>query len=209
MTRLSATTNAAGSALALILLLLLSISPVAAGDIVLNINSGEESDVFWIEGEPSLVINGFDLSAYAEQMPLALDAVTLSVETPVPGGRVIVAIYEDATGGAPHDATLVYRQLASINSAGRRAHRAGKSPDLSRKVLHGSVFICQFGFRFHADMSGESAYTWWAWTPGGTFDLTIAIARGRAGRGQRQRASQYPDGRHRPHWRGNPHRHRL
>ena len=171
MTKRSATLHAAARSFAIILLAMLVLAPVSAGDIALNINSGDENEVFWIEGEPSLVINGFDLSAYAEQMPLALDAVTLSVETPVPGGRVIVAIYEDATGGAPHDATLVYRQLASINSAGV-VRIALDEPGFIRENVAWVGFYLPVGFHFHADKSGESALTWWAWTPGGTFDLT-------------------------------------
>ncbi len=155
----------------LALQLVLAIAPARAGDIALSLNSGEENEVFWIEGEPSLVMNGFDLSAFANDLPVALDAVSLSVETPVPGGRVVVVVYEDATGGSPHDATLAYRQVVSISASGNV-----RIPLAEPAFVHETVawvgFYLPVGFRFNADTSGASSLTYWAWTPGGPFDLS-------------------------------------
>ena len=155
----------------MILLLVLASAPVSAGDIALSLNSGEENEVFWIEGEPSLVMNGFDLSAFADNLPVALDAVSLSVETPVPGGRVVVVVYEDATGGSPHDATLAYRQVVSINQTGN-VRIALAEPAFVHETVAWVGFYLPVGFRFYADTSGESTLTYWAWTPGGPFDLS-------------------------------------
>lgn len=145
--------------------------PASAGDILLSINSGEESDVFWIEGEPSLVMNGFDLSAYAEDLPLALDAVTISVETPVVGARAVVVVYEDANAGSPYDAELVYRQNVSINEAGDVRIELQEPAFIQEEVAWVGIYL-PVGFRFFADTSGSSPLTYWAWTPGGPFDLS-------------------------------------
>ena len=167
----SAKTKAILGGIGMILLLALALAPAAAGDVALSLNSGEENEVFWIEGEPSLVMNGFDLSAFADDLPVALDAVTLSVETPVPGGRAVVVVYEDATGGSPHDATLAYRQVVSINSAGD-LRIALAEPAFVHETVAWVGFYLPVGFRFYADTSGASTLTYWAWTPGGPFDLS-------------------------------------
>ncbi len=167
----SAKTKAIVGGFVLILLTVLAIAPSGAGDIALSLNSGEENEVFWIEGEPSLVMNGFDLSAFADDLPVALDAVTLSVETPVPGGRVVVVVYEDATGGSPYDATLAYRQVVSINESGN-VRIALAEPAFVSETVAWVGFYLPVDFRFYADASGASSLTYWAWTPGGTFDLT-------------------------------------
>ena len=167
----SAKTKAIVGGFVLILLIVLAIAPSGAGDIALSLNSGEENEVFWIEGEPSLVMNGFDLSAFADDLPVALDAVTLSVETPVPGGRVVVVVYEDATGGSPYDATLAYRQVVSINESGN-VRIALAEPAFVSETVAWVGFYLPVDFRFYADASGASSLTYWAWTPGGTFDLT-------------------------------------
>ncbi|MCY4463956.1 MAG: hypothetical protein OXE46_00295 [Chloroflexi bacterium] len=167
----SAKTKAIAGSIALILLLVLATAPTGAGDVALSLNSGEENEVFWIEGEPSLVMNGFDLSAFADNLPVALDAVTLSVETPVPGGRVVVVVYEDATGGSPHDATLAYREVISISEAGNVRIALAK-PAFVNETVAWVGFYLPVGFRFYGDTSGASSFTYWAWTPGGSFDLT-------------------------------------
>ncbi len=167
----SAKSKAIVAGFVLTLLIVLAVAPAAAGDVALSLNSGDENEVFWIEGEPSLVMNGFDLSTFADDLPVALDVVTLSVETPVPGGRVVVVVYEDATGGAPHDATLAYREVVSINEAGT-VRIALSKPAFVNETVAWVGFYLPVGFRFYADTSGASALTYWAWTPGGPFDLS-------------------------------------
>ena len=153
----------------LILFLCLTLAPASAGDIVFNINSGEDSDLFWVEGEPSLVMNGFDLSAYADDLPLAFDAVTIWAETPA--FEVTVVVYEDANGGSPHDATLVYRQHAPIGGVGA-IRVALDEPAIVQEQVAWIGFYLPVGFRFLADMSGSSPYTYWGWTPNGPIDLS-------------------------------------
>lgn len=167
----SAKTKAIVAGFVLTLLIVLAIAPAGAGDIALSLNSGDENEVFWIEGEPSLVMNGFDLSTFADDLPVALDAVTLSVETPVPGGRVVVVVYDDATGGAPHDATLAYREVVSINESGN-VRIALSEPAFVSETVAWVGFYLPVGFRFYADTSGASSLTYWGWTPGGPFDLS-------------------------------------
>ncbi len=167
----SAKSKAIVAGFVLTLLIVLAVAPSGAGDVALSLNSGDENEVFWIEGEPSLVMNGFDLSTFADDLPVALDAVTLSVETPVPGGRVVAVVYEDATGGAPHDATLVYREVVSINESGN-VRIALSEPAFVSETVAWVGFYLPVGFRFYADTSGASALTYWAWTPGGPFDLS-------------------------------------
>ncbi|MCY4146697.1 MAG: hypothetical protein OXE95_10125 [Chloroflexi bacterium] len=167
----SATSKVIAGGFVFAALLVLAIFPSAAGDIALSLNSGDENEVFWIEGEPSLVMNGFDLSAFADDLPVALDAVTLSVETPVPGGRVVVVVYEDATGGSPRDATLAYREVVSIGASGN-VRIALSEPAFVNETVAWVGFYLPVGFRFYADTSGASSMTYWAWTPGGPFDLS-------------------------------------
>lgn len=167
----SAKSKAIVGSLVLILQLVLAIAPAGAGDIALSLNSGDENEVFWIEGEPSLVMNGFDLSTFADDLPVALDAVTLSVEAPVPGGRVVVVVYDDATGGSPHDATLAYRQVVTISEAGNVRIPLAEPAFVSETVAWVGFYL-PVGFRFYADTSGASSLTYWAWTPGGPFDLS-------------------------------------
>ena len=193
---------------ALLVFALLSALPASRGDILLNINSGESqrSASVWVEGEPSLVMNGFDLSGMTEQLPLAIDAVSISVETPVPGDGATVVVYEDATGGSPVDATLVYRQNVSITKVGDIRVPLRSPPVVSQQVAWVGFYL-PVGFQFLADMSGSSSLTYWAWTPGGPFDLSSPSRAVVLGPRRRQRAGQPGDGRHRPHHCRSPQRH--
>ena len=51
------------SLLLLVLLGLLSVLPVSAGERVISVNSGDGNASWFISGEPSLVMNGFDLQS--------------------------------------------------------------------------------------------------------------------------------------------------
>lgn len=152
-----------------IALVLLS-QPANAGEIILSNNSGADSAWFSIEGEPSLVINGFDLGPYALSYPTALDAVSISVNR-VTGEPMDLVIYEDANGGSPVDATLVYRQQVTINRTGFIRIILDQAAIVSEPVIWVGFYM-PVGFRFNADQSGSSVLTYWGWTPGSRFDIS-------------------------------------
>ena len=155
----------------LIFALLLFTIPGAAGDTVLSNNIGDGNAVFFIEGEASVVINGFDLTPLGLSLPVALDAVSISVETTVPGSAIDLLVYQDANGGSPVDATLVYRQTVALEQAGVNRIELSEAAIITAPVVWVG-FNLPVGFRFYADTSGSSVLTYWAWTTGGTFDLT-------------------------------------
>ena len=155
----------------LIFALLLAVYPVAAGDTLLSNNSGVENGVFFVEGEPSLVINGFDLTPLAVPLPTALDAVSISVQTPVPGSAVELVIYQDGNGGSPIDATLAYRQQVQLNQSGINRVVLAEPAIITEPVVWVGFYL-PVNFRFYADQSGSSVLTYWAWTPGGAFDVS-------------------------------------
>ncbi len=144
--------------------------PVAAEDALLSNNSGAENVVFFVKDEPSLVINGFDLTPFGVQLPTAIMAVSISVDAPVPGSFIQLVIYQDANGGSPVDATLVYRQSVSLDSAGVNRIVLDRPALITEPVVWVGFYL-PIDFRFHADQSGSSVLTYWAWTPGGSFDL--------------------------------------
>lgn len=149
---------------------------VAAGDIVLSNNSGTDNAVFYIEGEPSLVINGFDLTPLGLELPIALDAVSISVSAPVPGSSIELVVYQDANGGSPVDATLVYRQAVALEQTGINRIALEQVAIIAEPVVWVGFYL-PVDFRFHADRSGSSVLTYWAWTPESTFELaTLASA---------------------------------
>ena len=145
--------------------------PVAAGDAILNNNSGADNAVFYVEGEPSLVINGFDLTPLALELPVALDAVSISVSSPVPGSNIELLVYQDANGGSPVDATLVYRQPVALERTGVNRVVLEEPAIITDPVVWVGFFL-PVDFRFHADRSGSSVLTYWAWTPESAFDLS-------------------------------------
>ena len=158
------------SVIALVAVLLLRPNPSAAGDIILTHNRGSENAVFVINDEPSLVINGFDLSPHTTRFPIALDAVSISVDRPAPGSRIDLVIYQDANGGSPVDASLVHRQSVQINRRGVQRFILNEAAIITEPVVWVGFYL-PVGFRFHADTSGPSVLTYWAWAPGGTFPL--------------------------------------
>ena len=156
--------------IALVAVLLLRPNPSAAGDIILTHNRGGENAVFFVNDEPSLVINGFDLSPHTTRFPIALDAVSISVDRPAPGSRIDLVVYQDANGGSPVDATLVHRQSVQINRSGVQRFILNEAAIITEPVAWVGFYL-PVGFRFHADTSGPSVLTYWAWAPGGTFPL--------------------------------------
>lgn len=149
----------------------LIVYPAAAGDTVLSNNSGADNAVFHIAGEATVVINGFDLTPLGLSLPVALDAVTISVQSIVPGSSIEVLVYQDANGGSPVDGTLVYREQTAIGLTGVNRIVLAEPAIITEPVVWVG-FNLPVGFEFHADTSGASVLTYWAWTPGGAFDLT-------------------------------------
>src|SRR5690606_18090063 len=73
--------------LGLLLLLSLTVfgSTAQTADGTLTNNNGTASTLWFISGEPSLVINGFDLNARNITLPIQVESITISVRTPTPG----------------------------------------------------------------------------------------------------------------------------
>lgn len=145
--------------------------PAKAVDRYLSNNIGGEDAVFFIKDEPSLVINGFDLTPLQMELPTALTAVSISVDQPAPGSSIDLVVYQDANGGSPVDATLVYRQSVSLGLAGLNRVELERAAVITEPVVWVGFYL-PVDFRFHADRSGASVLTYWAWTPGGTFDVS-------------------------------------
>lgn len=162
-------------------LFILFSQPATAGEIILSNNSGPDSAWFGIENEPSLVINGFDLGPYALSFPTALDAVSISVNRTT-GAPLDLVIYQDANGGSPADATLVYRQQVTINQTGFVRILLDQAAIISEPVIWVGFYM-PVGFRFNADQSDNSVLTYWAWTPGSVLDLENLSSAGTLGPG--------------------------
>ena len=151
-------------------LFIYSTLPLSAGDLVLSNNSGSENAIFYISGEPSLVINGFDLTPLGLELPAALDTVSISVSAPVSGSRIDLVVYQDANGGSPVDATLVYQQAVALEQIGINRIALEQVAIITEPVVWVGFYL-PVDFRFHADRSGSSVLTYWAWTPESSFDL--------------------------------------
>ena len=145
------------------------VAPALAGDTLLSNNSGMQSAVFYIEGESSAVINGFDLTPLGVQLPVALDAVRISVAKPVPGVNSEMLVYVDGNGGSPIDARLVHSQPVMLQGGLNRVQL--RQAAIIEEPVVWVGFRMPVGLEFHADISGASVLTYWAWTPGGDFDL--------------------------------------
>jgi hypothetical protein len=144
---------------------------VNAGDTLLSNNSGDTSTRWFIDGEPTLVMNGFDLTPLNLTLPVTLDTVSLAVSEAVPGAPVQVVIYEDGNGGSPADATLVYQTEVSIQTAGTARIELPEPVSINAPVVWVGFYL-PVDFEFFADESGTSVLTYWAWSPGTTFDLS-------------------------------------
>ena len=145
-------------------------SPVSGGDVILNINSGSDSTVWFISGEASLVMNGFDLTPLNLALPAAIDRVSLDVNTPVPGASIDLLIYEDGNGGSPVDARLVSQTQVSISQSGTFTYQFPAPVVVSQPVVWIGFYL-PVDFRFLADTGGSSVLTYWAWTSGGRFNV--------------------------------------
>ncbi len=159
---------------AVLLLFLLGVGvivPVNAGAQVLSNNSGSGNSPWTIQGEPSVVITGFDLNSLGIQRPAVIDKISIVVQTPVAGSAVTAVVYQDANGGSPVDATLAGSEQFTISQAGTFTATFTTPVTVTQPVVWVG-FSLPVGFSFQADTSGTSVLTYWAWTPGGTFDLS-------------------------------------
>ncbi len=155
------------------LLVFLASAPafIQAGDRVLSNNRGDASSTWFITGEPTLVMNGFDLTPLGLTFPAALDRVTIAVDAPVADTPIDVLVYQDSNGGSPRDATLAGQTQTVINQSGVVTVAFPTPITITQPVVWVGFYL-PVGFRFLADTSGTSVLTYWAWTPGGRFDVS-------------------------------------
>lgn len=144
--------------------------PGQAGDLVLSNNTGAASTEWFIDGESTLIMNGFDLTPLNLTLPVAIDAVSINVVEAVPGATAQVVIYTDDNGGSPQDARLAYQQGIQINQVGNVRVPLAQTAIIDAPVVWVGFYL-PVGLRFSADESGSSVLTYWAWSPGTTFDL--------------------------------------
>lgn len=166
----------------LFVVIVLGAFPAAAGDTLLSNNIGNGNAVFFIEGEPSVVINGFDLTPLGVHLPVALDTVSIAVDTPAPGSGIDLLVYQDPNGGSPVDATLVHRQTVFLERIGVNRIELSEAAIITAPVVWVG-FNLPVGFKFLSDTSGASLLTYWAWTTGGTFDVAALSSAGVLGPG--------------------------
>lgn len=156
--------------LCLLVILGVSALSVNAGDRVLSNNTGTNSATFTITGEQSLVINGFDLTPLGLALPARIDRISIDVETAVPGAAITAVVYQDSNGGSPVDAQLVGQAPVNITGAGVFTAVFPTPIQVNAPVVWVGFYL-PVNFKFRADQSGSSVLTYWAWAPGGTFDL--------------------------------------
>ncbi|MEO1665262.1 MAG: hypothetical protein AAFU54_11530 [Chloroflexota bacterium] len=141
-----------------------------AGQIRLDNNRGLDNDVWRIEGERTVVLNGFDLTPTSLQLPVVIESVTIQVESPVPNGLADAVVYQDPNGGSPADAQLVGLQQVSITQPGVFVAQFQEPVIVTAPVVWVG-FNLPVGLEFLADTQGSSVLTYWAWSPGTTFNL--------------------------------------
>ena len=153
-----------------IMLASFAINTSAQGNI-LSVNSGDGFSTWFISGEQTMVINGFDLRSYGLSLPVTIDAVRISVNTPVPGAPVVAVVYQDANGGSPVDAQLVASKTVTIDQAGV-ARVQLDAPAIIEAPVAWVGFYLPVDFQFYGDTSGSSVLSYWAWSPDGGFNLS-------------------------------------
>lgn len=153
-----------------LLVFFMGLLPVQAGDITLTNNSGDGNSSWFIEGESTLIINGFDLNSRGITLPVTLDAISIGVEQ-FAGGTVDAVVYADSDGGSPSNATLLSRQSVQISGTGTVRVALPEPVTVNAPVVWVGFYL-PTGFHFFGDNSGSSVLTYWGWTPGTTFDLS-------------------------------------
>lgn len=144
--------------------------PLQAQSSTISIN-GSGSTEWFISGEASLVMNGFDLRNFGVQLPTVIESVSIEVVTPTPGSPVDVVVYQDANGGSPSDSVLIGQGRADIATAGTFTFTFEEPVAVTEPVIWVGFYL-PVDFRFSADSSGTSVLTYWAWTPNARFDLS-------------------------------------
>ncbi|MBK8026085.1 MAG: hypothetical protein IPK19_33045 [Chloroflexi bacterium] len=143
---------------------------VNAGDTTLSLNSGSGNAPFFVSGEYTLVMNGFDLQSIGIARPAVVDRVSITIQTPVPSAVADVVIYQDADGGSPVNATLAGTTQVTVNSAGTFTAVLPTPVNITQPVIWVGFYL-PVDTVFLSDTSGTSVLTWWGWTPGARFDL--------------------------------------
>ena len=154
---------------ALVLALFSQVRPAQAQAVISN-NQGAESKTWTIIGEPTLVMNGFDLSQVTSVFPVTISAASIQIVRAVPGQPVSVVIYEDPNGGSPSDARIVHKTDTTINDVGNVTIPLSQAVDVNSPVIWVGFYL-PVGTRFRSDQQGSSVLTYWAWNPGGFLDL--------------------------------------
>jgi hypothetical protein len=149
----------------------LMVLPASAGDRLLTNNANTGNSVWFISDEPSLVMNGFDLTRFGVTTPATIDRVSIDVDSPVPGAPIQLVVYQDANGGSPVDATIVKQAQVDIRQTGVFTAQFNPPITITQPVVWVGFYL-PIDFRFRADTSGSSVLTYWAWTDGGRFDVT-------------------------------------
>lgn len=152
-----------------VLFALIATTGVLAGEQTLSINGNDQSSVWFVSGEASMILNGFDLSRFSVPLPATIDQVSIAVDRAVPGQSIDVVVYQDTNGGSPIDATLAGRTTVDITGAGVFTATFPQPFTVTTAAVWAGFYL-PVDFQFLADTSGTSVLTWWAWTPGGRFD---------------------------------------
>lgn len=156
---------------ALFLLALLTL-PVSAQSnrIILDNNFGTSSSLWQIQGEPTLVMNGFDLTPTSLRFPVIIENINIDIYIPKPNEIVDVVVYQDPNGGSPVDATLVAQTQTVIDRAGVFVVNFPEPVIVDAPAVW-IGFYMPVGMEFRADRQGSSVLTYWAWTPQSRFNL--------------------------------------
>lgn len=156
----------------LVMLALFSLVGVSAnaGDVILTNNTGTTSTRWFISGEPSLVLNGFDLAAKGVTVPTQVEKISINVRRAMPGNPIEALVYQDADGGSPQNATLLKRQTVDITTTGVYTVTFDQPVTVTQNFLWVGFYL-PVDFEFYADTAGTSVLTYWGWKAGTTFDL--------------------------------------
>lgn len=153
-----------------VLALLMATTGVLAGEQTLSINGNDQSAIWFVSGEASMILNGFDLSRFNVALPATIDQVNIAVDRAVPGQSIDVVVYQDANGGSPVDATLAGRTTVDITGPGVFTATFATPITVTQNAIWAGFYL-PVDFQFLADTSGTSVLTYWAWNPNGRFDV--------------------------------------
>jgi hypothetical protein len=154
-----------------LMLVVLALPVGAQGNrIILDNNSGVSSSLWRITGEPTLVMNGFDLTPTSLRLPVVIENINIDVFQYDPNALVTAVVYQDPNGGSPVDAELVASTQVKFTRQGVNTFEF-PSPVVVNTPIVWLGFYMPEEFQFRADRQGASVLTYWAWTPDNRFDL--------------------------------------